>query len=384
MKKRIMAILIALCLAAAFMPTVSKAAITPYFMAVNDMLLPFNESTMPFVSGGDIFVPAKVFEDVDLYSIGSESLEFVRLYGGSSKYVDFHTGRRVTEDQDGRTLRWPSARRIGSRFYLPLHHVCQYFGLSYRIIEIPRDIIEDQQMYVVRIVSDAMFNDPTFVGINRGPIRAAYNEYFAPPPTGAPPSPPPTVEPPPSYVDVTIHLSFFNLSAGFADGILDLLDIQDEAGFHSCFFVTGADIAGDPGLIRRISGSGHTIGIWLEEGTLSEYVETSAMLFEAAKIRTVIVSAGEAAGQAAAMAEENRLAFWDCAESMIDYEDQSVALITGEIPTEEGARKILLFSCSESAASILPGVYSFLQANEFTVLKITETVEPIDRAEEIE
>ena len=391
MKKRIPAVLIALCLVAAFMPTVSRAAVTPYFMAINDTLLPFNDSTMPFVSGGEIFVPDKIFEGVNLFSIGSDSLEFVRLYGGTARYVDFYTARGVTEDQDGNVLPWPSAKRVGRRFYLPLRQVCDYFGFNYEINEVTRDIIPEQQMYVVRIISSALLNGPTFVGINRNAIRTAYNEYYAPPPptpsptpTSRPPAPPQIVAPPPRYDSVTIHLSFFDISAGSAGSILDLLDIQEESGYHSCFFVTGEDIAGDPGLIRRISGSGHMIGIWLREGTFAEYLETSVILFEAAKIRTVIVSADEAVERAVATANENRLVFWESAHSMVDYDEQSVTLITDSIPREDGARMNLLFSCSEGAASVLPGVYSYLRANEFTVSKITETVEPITWAETVD
>ena len=62
---------------------------------------------------------------------------------------------------------------------------------------------------------------------------------------------------------------------------------------------------------------------------------------------------------------------------MIDYNDQPVTAITAALPKESGARVNLLFSCSENAASILPGVYSFLWANEYSVARITETVEPI-------
>jgi len=380
MKKRIFAVLIVLCLLAAFLPLTSQAAITPYFMAINDTLLPFNDGTMPFVSGGDFFVPDNVFEHIeDIWAIGSDSLEHIRLYRGKT-YVDFYTDRRQTVDHDGNTLRWPAARRIGSRFYLPLRQVCDYFGLTPQVVEVTSDIVADQQMYVIRIVSTSRINGETFVGLNRNAIRAAYNQYYAPPPTPTPPSttdvpPPPVVEPPRTYRDVTIHLSFYDISAGSADGILDLLDMQTEQGFHSCFFVSGKDIKEEPGLIRRISGSGHMIGIWLETGAYPEYFETSALLFEAAKVKTVIISSEEAQEAARITAEANNLVFWGGGD-LVDYSAQSVPLITGTIPTESGARVNMLFSCSEEVASLLPGVYQFLKTNEYTVSRITETVEP--------
>ena len=387
MKKRILAVFIALCLSVALMPAVTNAAITPYFVAVNDTLLPFHEDTMPFVSGGNVFVPDNVFEHIDdIWAIGSAGLEYIRLYRGKT-YVDFFTDSRLTLDHDGNTLRWPSARLVGEKFYLPLRQVCEYFGLTSQVIEVARDIIADQQMYVVRIVSTSQINGVTFVGLNRSAIRAAYNQYYEPasppvsPPTDVPPEPP--EEPPPSYSDVTIHLSFYDISAGSADEILDLLDIQMEQGFHSCFFVSGGDVAEDPGLIRRIAGSGHMIGIWLETGSYSEYAETSALLFEAAKVKTVIVSAQEASPSAIEMAGANGLVLWESDLSLAAYDASEVPLITDALPVESGDRRNLWFSCSGEAASVLPGVYAFLRTNEYTVSRITETVEPTSYFEEV-
>jgi len=249
--------------------------------------------------------------------------------------------------------------------------------------EVPSDIISDRQMYIVRIVSTAQFSTPTFFNVNRNALRNAYHAYFpppqppSPPPTGSSTSPPPVEEPPPVFKDVTIHLSFYDIAAGSAGGILDLLDIQATSGYHACFFLDRAGITGNPDLIRRISGSGHTIGIWLYEGTYDEYLETSEVLYEAAKVKTVIISAGEADEHALEAAAANGLIFWESAQSLVDYNTQPVAAITATIPQESGARMNLLFSCTENAASILPGVYSFLRANEYSVVRITETVEPI-------
>jgi len=380
-KKKTLAMLLALCVTATLFPTYSKAAVMPYFVAINDTVLPFNVETMPFVTGGVYYVPVKVLDSLNIWAIGSDDLEFVRLYGANNRYADFYTARGVTVDQDGNTLQWPFARRVGSRFYVPLHHVCEYFGFTYEIVEIPRDIISEQQVVLVRIMSNAVFNGPTLVGLNRNAIRAAYSDYYSPPspsPTGPVASPQPTAPPPPDYSEVSIHLSFYNISAGSAGGILDLLDIQAESGFHSCFFVSAPDIAADPGLIRRIYGSGHTIGIWLEEGTHKEFLATSDLLFEAARVKTVIVSASEAAESAIEMASDHSLVFWESAMSLVDYDDASVTDVTDTIPRESGERKNLMFSCSENAASVLPGVYTFLQINEYSVTRITETVEPVE------
>ena len=398
MKKKILCIVLILCMMLAFVPVVSQAAVTPHFVIINETLLPFNESTMPMVVGGDIFVPVNVLSGLNVWASGSAELELVRVFRGNNRFVDFHTapGEAMTVNQDGVTLRWPHARRVGETFYVPIRQVSDFFGLTFRLIEIPDTIISERQMFAVRIISNSTINDPTAVGMNRDGIRRSYDHRFAPPPppqhqpptsgqpdVTTPPVPPPPVEEdlPPDYSDVTIYLSFYDLSAGSVGSILELLDTQAQYGVRACFFVSSEDIFNDPGMIRRISGTGHTLGIWLNEGTFEEYLRVSAILFEAAKVRTVIVSASEVAESASAMAQEHNLIFWDGAQSIVDYEGSSMATITAAIPRESGARGNLMFSGSEEAALALQGVYSYLQTNQFTIKRITETVQPISGAE---
>ena len=389
MKRRIVALLIALILFTVFIPTVSNAVITPnYFIAVNDTLLPFGTDNMPYISSGEIFVPDKVLEGLGVYPISSVDWEFIRLYRGVSRYVDFYIASGIIEDQDGKTLYWPSARRVNRRFYVPLRQICDYFSLTYDIIEVPRDIIANEQMWIIRIISNASINNPTFVSLNRNLLRNAYNEYYAPeptplpPPPGTTPAPPPPVEPPPNFSDVTIHLSFYGVSEESATGILDLLDIQAAYGYHSCFFVDAGDIRDNPGLIRRISGSGHTIGILLTEGTYEQYLEASALLFEVAKIKTVIVLADEAVLTDRSVTDESELILWESSQSLIDYETQSVETITAAFPQASGARQNLVFSCSENAAAILPGIISYLRETHYIIERITETVTPLRSVQE--
>jgi len=395
MKKRILTFLLIAVLAITIFPFESRAAVTPYFVIVNETLLPFNESTMPFVSGGEVFVPITgVLNDIGVWGVGDADRDFARVFR-DMRYVDLHTrpGMTRTVNQDGIELDWPASRRVGRRFYAPLRQLSSFFGFTFQVEAIPREIIPERQMYAVRIVSGSVINAQTAIGMNRNAIREAYLEHFAPPSPSEPPQPggadtpppdvpyqppPPPVEEPQTYEDVTVHLSFYNLAAGSAEWILDLFDIQVESGFSVNFFVSAEDIFIDPGIMRRIAGTGHTLGIWLSQGTFEEYLEISRLLFDAAKMRTVMVSASEAASDAAmTMSQENGLIFWDSRQSIVDYTTQSLWEITATIPRESGASRHLMFPCSEDAAAFLPGVYSFLRNNSFSVERITETVLPI-------
>jgi hypothetical protein len=362
----------------AYVPTTSLAAVTPYFIATNDTLLPFNESTMPFVSGGNILVPDSVFGGVGVWSVSDVDLELVWLYRGN-RFVDFNTATGEVQDQDGNILNWPSARRVGRSFYVPVRQVCEHFGLTLQILEVPHNVIPYERMRVIRIVSNSTVSGATFIGQNERALRNAYNDYYTP---VAPPPQPPLLpeepdELPPDYSTITIYLSFFDISAGSAEEILNVLESQVVSNHQTCFFVSADDILMNPDVIRRISGSGHVIGIWLDEGTYEEYLETSALLFEAAKVRTVLVSSDESTETAVLTADEHDLIFWGGSQNIAGHDALTIAGAVAMLPADNDARSNMMFSCSENAALVLPGLYTHLRVNEFMIARINETVEPI-------
>ena len=228
MRKMNVAIIIALCLSIAFIPTVSHAAVSPHFVAVNDTLLTFSDSTMPYVSGGVILVPYEILSIVGIWSLSSAGFDYVQLYRGSTQ-VNFYAERGVTEDQYGNVLAWPTTQRARGKFYVPLIQVCDYFGMSCEIIEVGRDVIPNRQIWLIRIISGAALSSSDFIARYRSEMLSAYNEYYgfsqpaSPTPSEASPSPP-VEEPPPDYSDVTVYLSFNDVTAGGAGGVLEMLD----------------------------------------------------------------------------------------------------------------------------------------------------------------
>lgn len=392
MKKKIAVILAVLCLMALFEPTVSHAEVKPGFISVDDVLIPFTDENMPFIIGGRVWVPAKVFESLNIWSQGSEEEERVVLYGGN-RYIDFSTrpGASSTKDHNNEVLNWPPARRVGRVFYVPVEQVCEFFGLSVDLREISSDIIQQQQMWIVMIMSGNITNRQSFIQNfmyqNRNALRIAYNAYYSPPTPPSPPVSPGVTEPPPEeeeptdFSGVSIYLSFYDTSAGNAEWIMDVLDIQAEFGNHSCFFVTADDILDNPGLIRRISGAGHTIGIRLLTGTINEYDRTSALLFEAAKIRTVLVSVAEDVLVEKTTDDLPGLINWTDSQDSVLVDERAwsdiLSDITDMIPRETGERYSIMLPCSEKTALLLPGVISFLMEYKFALEKITETSVPI-------
>ena len=405
--KRFKAVTAALCLAATLISSVkSQATATPYFIALNNTLRPLNSTTIPQVFDGEIFVPHDLFGL--LHTTDLEAGRARLALGG--RRLDFYVTQGITVNRNGDFLSWPHPRRVGNIFYVPLRHVTDYFGLTYEIIDVGHSIIPDQPMQVIRIITDPMFahDAQRFLSNNRDVLRAAYSAYFGRPP-GEAPLPTADPEPPPTYSDVTIYLSFHNLDTGNLGIILDSLSHPDAKGYRAAFFVSAGEIASHAGIIRRISGSGHAIGIWLEEGTPEEYLDTSAFLFEAAKIRTLLISAyassadlDAAEAVPAAMAETTTETMIETAAETAMETARSLGLVflgvtqvfeplmndTGGIsgnssgsayaeifPTESGSRHTIGFDCTDETASLLPGVLAFLSAHEYAAGRVSETVD---------
>ena len=389
MKKKLIIAAAMLCMVLALMPATTRASATHHFVAVNDALLPYGDATMPLISGGTIYVPYGVLSGAGVSS-GATGEGAVRLQMGTKRLYVYADGR--AEDQNGDSLGWPPALSSGGRVYVPLHQACEFFYLRYELIEVGGSVIPNVQIWIVRVITGSVMNRQDFVDRNKEAMIMAYNSYFKsaePPPSNASPppllySPPPEDEdgdgedepsPPPSYSDVTVYLSFHGLLAGGAGRILDIIGAAPYREL-CCFFVGADDIREAPELIRRVSGEGHMLGIWLEECTLDEYNEIAALLFEAAKIKAVIITAGGSETGAMQLADAHGLIFWQATPISGDGEDDEFDEIAELLPTESGSRANLLFDCSERSLQYLQETLQFLHLYEYTIGRITETVTP--------
>jgi len=367
MKKKILASLTALAIVFGIAVTVfpiSRAAVVPYFISVNDTLLPFNENNMPLFQNGTYLIPANVLPSAGVFVVDAVSDERVMLSRGT-RFVIFYVRQEVMIDQDG-NLSWAPAHRTGNRFYVPLTPVASHFGLTYEIIR-RDDIIPNTRVSVIRINPNQFVNAESFIGLHSDAIRDSYNRHFNA--ANQTDIAPPDDDIPPSFADVTVYLSFYNLSAGSTEEILGILS---NAGFLGTFFASADDIVENPGLVRRIAGSGHTVGIWIQDGIYyEEYQSASDLLFEAAKLTTVLV-----ATNLTLEPEElpSNLVVWD---SMQSSGNITAASVINALPTTSGARHGVRFNCSENTAAILPGVLSHLRESDYTVVPIVETAEPI-------
>ena len=368
MKQKVVTVLVLLCIIAAFLLPISHAAGTVYFSAINNTILPLNDATMPAYIDGLVYLPYTFYnsDELGIYSIAGGNT--ARIYSSSSKKLDFDVAQSTVFDQDGNQKYLYSARAYNGTIYIPVKLICEFFGFTY-------NIIQADPAPIVRVkTSSNSINDLTFptMEITKSQMQLYYDAYTGKPnPSASPTSSADTEQ---TYQNVTIYLSFFDLSGGKLDNILDTLI---STNYKCCFFVTKDEIAGNADLLRRAAGAGHMIGIWLKNGTYSEYQEASSLLFEAAKLKTVIVTAGDAVKAAADMAKAEDLVFWRSTRSYNAAAKFSLSGLTDSLATVSG-RESIAFACSGKTTNVLRSFTAYLQQYKYSVRRITETSIPIE------
>ena len=376
--RKVILTLVIVCVIAALSPVYIQAAVTPAFTAVNDVILPFNADTMPFISGGEIFVPPRMFAELGIWHFSSPMANLVMIYRGDLG-INFWIDQGRVVDRADNQLNWPNARRVGDRFYVPLAQTAAFFGLSWETVEIREDVLPGGNMRLIRLKDGTeIFNGPTLIGFNAALIRTMFNQHFFPHAHDADGDADTDdnddqVE---TFSDVTVYLSFYNLSLGNFERILNVLDSEIFPHYRAAFFVTEEDILNNAGLIRRAHGSGHTIGIWLQNGTFEEYALTSALLFEATKVRTILIQLYYFNDDILLYFERNGLILWDSLLCLADEDYYTELTITDALPVIAQERASIRLAAADSVVEMLPGVLAFLEQHEYSVKRITETIAP--------
>lgn len=171
--KRFLCLLLVLLMAFSLTPSETRAETTVYFTAVNDQLLPdLSDETMPFWSGGRLYVPSTVITGTDLglfYSRSRDKSTAVVYRQGSALTFNFAAG--TVADQNGRQYSGPAIVRSDVVF-LPLDLLTQFFSLDYSYTRVTYG-------YLVRVKSDTVvLSDAKFIDAAAMSMEQRYNEYM--------------------------------------------------------------------------------------------------------------------------------------------------------------------------------------------------------------
>ena len=170
--KRIFCLLLSALLLFSLAPGAARADTTVYFTAVNDQLLSLSDDTMPFWSGGRLYLSSTAISGSDLgvfYSRSRDKSTAVVYRQGSALTFNFAAG--TVADQNDRQYSGPAIVRSDVVF-LPLDLLTQFFSLDYSYTRVTYG-------YLVRVKSDTVvLSDAKFIDAAAMSMEQRYNEYM--------------------------------------------------------------------------------------------------------------------------------------------------------------------------------------------------------------
>ena len=287
--KRIFCLLLSALLLFSLAPGAARADTTVYFTAVNDQLLSLSDDTMPFWSGGRLYLSSTAISGSDLgvfYSRSRDKQTVVVYRQGSALTFDLSSG--AVNDQNGRQYGGSAIVR-GDVVFLPIELLTQFFALDYSYTRISYG-------YLVRIKSDTVvLSDAKFIDAAAAPMAQRYNEYIKSHSGGLTPgdTPRPSVDSDTDRVYLTLPVTDAALS-------LDLLSSLEDAGAKATFLFTEKQLADSGDLLRRLRVGGSAVALRIDASggsgrTISAIERANDALWTACNRKTRLVVLEDAA-----------------------------------------------------------------------------------------
>lgn len=376
-KRPVLPLVLAVILAVGMFQPMPTAAANLYFTGINDSVAPLTSSSMPYWSGGTLYVPYTVFDanqngvgvSLGLYTSYNHRSHIVTIFNLKQMLVfDLERGT-CRDDMTGAAYDARAVMRYGKP-YVPLYVVCSVFGLEYSY----NQLSYISQGYLVRIKSaDAVLDDGLFIDRARELINNRLRDYtqsLSPaettPTIPVSPSEPPEVD----GGNVATYLAFRCESA---DGLSAILNTLDGTGQYALFFLAPQVIEEEGGLVRRILGTGHSVGILAWEGEKEALSRGRLALEELAHTRTTLAYVPD--GARAGLEEQG----WVCWKETLYLEPgDSVGgtAFAGTVLKRLGTRRrtvYLTLEGSGNTARVLSALLRQLSSNHYTVAVPMET-----------
>lgn len=369
MKKRAAALALCLLLAMGLSssPRVG-AADSLYFTAAGNEILPLDENTMPFWSGGYLYVASSIFTGQVNKSLGvaclpSESMTNQCILYAGSRTLLFDLRGGYVRDSDG-NVTFLGAIRRGGEVYVPASVVAEFFRLEYSVTPLTVTAGEDASYGALVWLRQPNFglSEKDFINAASSQIAMRYAQYLqnrAPGEEGGEGEDPGTVQTPEGE-GKSVYLC---LEAG--EGASSLLDALAAYDAQAAFFC-GPDFLESQGdLLRRMTATGQSIGLLADAGdaehTVAEQLEAgNALLARATMAKTRLAKIRGGGEQDLRAARE---AGYVCLEA--DLDGSGAELLNGaqadallrQVSARRGDVRLWLGSAADST-----GLRSFLTA----------------------
>lgn len=356
MKKRIFILILCVILLTSLLSLSSSASGGVNFVAVND-ILPRELVNCYTVYGGTLYVPCWIF---NAYSLGIyysyiETNNTAHLYQGNSQlFFEVDTG--LTYDGNDNFYSLPGIIRNGT-IYVPLSYVSAFFGTFYF------SQVSTPYGSLLRLKdSRVVLSDSEFVQAADPQLRQYYKD-FKPAET---PSPTPSTVP--DHEGTELMLSFVGLPG---EAYFELLS---NYGVKACFFLSAEDVLASPDTVRRIDSCGHSIGVLCGENPKADYERCSRLIFEAARVRSILVNAPEEYAEACeAFAEENGLAYCPRGTDFVHTPEDKASpyVVTSALDASEYGTSLFI-GCGEGMDGDARVILGFLHQSKYEIFPPSE------------
>ena len=302
MRRKLAALLLCLLLVFQMSAVPSEAAGTVYFTAVNKNVLSLSDATMPFWSGGYLYVPSTIFtgvgRDLGVSYYPNIAKQTVLLYVDDTIYSSlvFDLNKDYAIDNEGNMYFQKPIQR-GGVIFLPISLIARCFGLLYSTVEVDRG-------YLVWVRNPDMdMEERYFADAARSRMDYEYSQYLRNQGTAAEETVPEQSEP----SVVTGQRIYLSMEAAESAAVSSLLDTLDRYDAQAAFYCTAGFLEEAGDLLRRMSAAGQAIGLIADaadDRPVTEQLEAgNRLLSQAASVKTRLAWIRNATAAAVAEAE---------------------------------------------------------------------------------
>ena len=302
MRRKLAALLLCLLLVFQMSAVPSEAAGTVYFTAVNKNVLSLSDATMPFWSGGYLYVPSTIFtgvgRDLGVSYYPNIAKQTVLLYVDDTIYSSlvFDLNKDYAIDNEGNMYFQKPIQR-GGVIFLPISLIARCFGLLYSTVEVDRG-------YLVWVRNPDMdMEERYFADAARSRMDYEYSQYLRNQGAAAEETVPEQSEP----SVVTGQRIYLSMEAAESAAVSSLLDTLDRYDAQAAFYCTAGFLEEAGDLLRRMSAAGQAIGLIADaadDRPVTEQLEGgNRLLSQAASVKTRLAWIRNATAEAVAEAE---------------------------------------------------------------------------------
>lgn len=262
MKKKLLALLVCLCLLLTLMPQ-ALAADDVFFVAVNDTVPLTLTGASPYYSSGGLYVPYTVFDAApggvaSAYNAGDQT--FV-LFTRACRLI-FDLAEQTVTDETGATSDVTVSYR-GGVLYVPLGLCASHFGLT-------TSMLTSQGGYtVLRFTTGSeVYEDSLFIEKAENLIAYRISQLGTSDEPSVPDTPPDRTDPPPQQPEdepPELPPAVCYLAVTHASEMPAASGALAQENLLAAFFLTESEIEEDPALVRALFVAGHTLGVRAED-----------------------------------------------------------------------------------------------------------------------